>query len=416
MTRIGIVVALAVTLSGCSMRERIRSLTEPARYQRDQIETVRQQRNRAPGARGGETVDVSNLIEIRVQIPPIPTPPALPKVVPVNRETFANTGPVFQGTTRPLITEGKLAVAVIGRQELVGADSSAGKFVGDLLYAALQKRGVPLVDRDYRIIKRDEIGDFARPDGTMDGFIFLTESESQGFRIEGPSSLPAYIIVVHSVTIPNNPVAITLPLEIRDEDWRQYEGERKSYFAAVEEYNRAVGKYDTACREKAEFLSGSPSFVAGSVATTVLDELRDYIERHPSVRTYQLGERRAPPVSDMSKILGQIAGVQMGQASPELVDLYRRQMAIVPSGGYPAPFTPDFDRIYSSPEEILARLPHAQDMTVSAFQAAVSVRVIELKSSNAVWFGLGSAQNLNFAEAMTTAVDGIASNLILESD
>lgn len=370
-----------------------------------------------PSPAAASEIDASSLIDARLQIPPIPRPPSPPKTETVDAAKYVNRKGSFRGTSTGLLTKSDL-VAVMGGLDLVGADSSAGKYVGDLLNAALQGKQIPLVDRDYRVVKRDEANSLLKTNSSLyERFIVLNQNEAVNVLRE--SRAVTHVVIVHSVVVPNNPLTIQLPREIKPEEWNQYERKRDEYSTKVPAYNNAVVAYTKAMSEwaKANWKSNPrlvDKAIEGSSGNQSVDyaSLRDWVELQPRVRTHysQPLENQENP-QDLQRILSNAGNDPSALLQLQRLSNYRRSMAT--SGPTTVEIDPTF--VYGSAEQALAATVNqfAQPwVPVQAFQAAISVRVIELKSSKAVWFGFASAQNLSYAEAMSDAVEAIAEHVV----
>lgn len=362
---------------------------------------------------GNNDLDASALVDARLQIPALPPAPRLPKLDLMDAAQFVNQKGKFRGTPTGLFAKSDL-VTVMGGGQLVGAESSAGKYVGDLLNAALQARQIPLVDRDYRVVKREEANSLAKTNSSMyERFIVLPEEETVQTLRE--SRAVSHVVVVHSVTIPNNPVTIQLPREIKADEWARYEKERDAYVSGVNAYNKAVRDYDAKLADwtKANWKANAKLVDKASEGTSVEEFFKDtsvrrWVERQPRVRArgVKLPENHEKPAAPQRTEAQPVAPFGLFQlpnreaenqnqsaAGPQLVEL-------------------NTANIFSSIDQALASMAAQPVISVSAYQAAISVRVIELKSSKAVWFGIANAQNLSYAEAMSDTIEAIANKIV----
>lgn len=340
------------------------------------------------------------LVDRKNKIPPVPVPPAPPPVVPVDPAKYVNQEARFSGTSQAVLNKDSL-VAVIARRSLVGEDSSAGKYVSDILYAALQKQGISLVDRDYRPVKDDEVNKIEKL-GDQLTYLYLTPDEQRLLRRE---ERPAtHIIIVHSVPIPNNPAMITLPFEVPDEEWNKYKDEKSKYLAAVKSYNSAVIAYNAEFqRVLRQMGKGMGLMPPGKESPQNADENAEENAKKLAgfVRLYENMEE------------GAVQSIPYGHA-PQLIPIMPNKLEhLTPPMAWASSSQEywRYLRLYNRPEEVVGDQTRPAQ-TVTAFQGAVSIRVIELSSSKAIWFGMAHAQNLSFAEVMDNACGKIVSRLV----
>lgn len=77
----------------------------------------------------------------------------------------------------------------------------------------------------------------------------------------------------------------------------------------------------------------------------------------------------------------------------------------------PAPVQGEGVTLYESPSDVIGdRIDGEQK--VQAFQGALSIRVIDIKTFRPVWIGLATSQNLSYAEAMWDSAGALADKIV----
>lgn len=392
---------------------------------------------------GAKTFDIKNLVTARLGIPSLPSAPLDPAPQQVRPEQVANRPAVFRGAAdlKPPVAQGQI-VTVMGREQLVGERSAPGQFICDLLAGELRSRGVLLADRDYRVVKRDEANDIRKEQGENTvGLIALTDEENQKL-VAGEQSVVRYAVIVHRVEVPNNPVQVVLPWIVPPAEWTRYEQEKRAFLAAVAAYNKGVDAYraavDVATKEinaagSADvrlLYDGKELFSEGGVSAR--DRLAVAVETAEPVKERLAREQRDRGQQSKARLArsSEVAQARAAQSQTEMpvnaagfpslvgfADMNEQWQAL--SQQYNG-MTDQVERIretdyrlFNSADEVLD-VTVARPMAVSAFQGALSVRVIDLRTSEPVWIGLASAQNLDYANAMADACAKIASLLVNE--
>jgi len=414
LTRCSALVVASLALGGCADLQQMIGSPFPSKSSREGADEYSSDANQSDN-RTGLTVDErAKLIRLRCDIPARPVPPSGPKIAQVPPASVINKPAVFRGTTAPILRpseETTPRIAVIGGESLVGADSSAGQFVADMLFAALQERQASLVDRDYRVARVNELGDFSQ--GVVE------RSSSSDAKWLSAAQPVDYFVIVHRLTVPGEVIQVSIPWQASDAEWTKYLARKETYLSAVTAYNQAVQAYNDFCLVLVRAKSPQERLNAGldhnAAEIERLEALQESVERTPEVRVAV--EREKTPSRDHDdrdgfNIPPQLlwnGGVEnMGRIQAQQAALI---LAAQQAGGRrPQPVELDSASLFETREEAVPK--QGEPLQVAAYQCGLSVRVIKADQAVAVWFGVASAQNTTFSEAMFESCEKIAAHLI----
>lgn len=396
---------ITLPMIGCSLMERfgVNTGTTSTPQSTPQGPFGRMSRNQG-------TYDVGPLVRARLALPAPPTSPRPPRLEPEDADRIANRDATVRTAFRGAFDRRDAElVTVIGRESLVGMSSAAGQFVSDLLFAELQKREVRLADRDYRIMKSAEFEDIVTGD-----LINLTPKQREQIQ-QGEQAAISYYIVVHAVNVPNNPITVQIPWHVPAEEWEAYVQRRDQFMEDVKSYNEAVRAYNEKLRDAAGRIGPATHLVDGpkSLQASVdgVTRLAMFIEATPEVAEKRGEERRQ--VAELRGAGPEPAAMSTrgtprspSQIPTMVFNLASHQMA------RPLPIDADSAPIFQSPEEVVAGRDVSYVGQVQAFQGAVSVRVIDLKTSQPIWFGLATSQDRSYTEAIAKSCAALADAML----
>ncbi len=380
-------------------------------------QTYARNSRRASRSTARNELDVSGLIQTRLDLPIRPIPPQPPRLTPEDADLLTNTpaevrsseGGAFDPRDAQLIT-------VIGRESLVGGSSAAGQFVSDLLFAELQKRDVSLADRDYRVMKLAEYSDIVSND-----IINLTPLQREEIE-QGEQDAVSFYIVVHAVKVPNNPVTVEIPWRVTPEDWDTYENLRDQYLRDVANYNTRVHEYESDLLTFASKADESTVFVhddeSSSASAGLEDELTAFVESHPDVARKRTQERRVWDDEREDRFVNPMSFAPSftGAGDVDLSALRAATNLANVAGTQPAPVDMESVRLFESPDDVFLDRDTRLVRNVQAFQGAVSVRIIDLKTSRPIWFGLANSQDRNYTEAIARSCAALAEAMLTQTE
>lgn len=368
----------------------------------------------------------ARLIEARLNLPARPTPPPAPRLVPVGAEETVNTA--GQLTTNGLSGKATLAtgagashrVAVVSGDDRgrIEAQNAVPNFVADVFYGRLQRRGLAVLDCDYATEGKPSTGVPVESSARRGD----TNAVDQGARSSTARATELgadHLIVLHAVPLPQGSGGlagrtVTLPLEVDASSWSLYEAGARTYLEDVAAYNAAVTDYDTICREVQVALGSRIALLEyGDLPKAIQDERALHalkVQGEALLTTPQHGPEALGDSLTWSERLMLQGGMLDDTVDGELL----LRAALLERGAEPlvekhstAP-TPILDperRLFRTEDEaLLARLPERR---VEAFEVAVSVRVIDLASSGAEWFGMATCRDLSLTAAVERTCDAL---------
>lgn len=371
-----------------------------------------------------ELASYARLIEARLGLPARPTPPLAPRLVPVDAESAVNT-PVQLSTNgggAAALAAGTTArgrVAVVSGDDLgrVAALNAVPNFVADVFYGRLQRRGVTVIDCEYA------------PEGNHSSAAPVESSARRGDTSTSHREMRAgaaratelgadHLIVLHAVPLPMGTGglaarSIALPLEVDPVSWSSYEESAQAYLADVAAYNAAVEDYEALCLEVLAALGTRVvRLESRDLPKTIRDEralraLKTQVES--LLATPEPSQApEADPFAWFEQLLLENAELE-AETRPELLEAALRERGSKPyvevRSREPRPIIDPERRLFRTRDEaLLERLP---ERIVDAFEFAVSVRVIDLRSSGAEWFGAATCRDLSLTAAVERTCDAL---------
>lgn len=363
-----------------------------------------------------QRISYVELVKARLALPARPTPPEPPRLIPVDKGEYINTDVGLthnERATLALLGDGsvrppKLAVISDPDQISTLSGGTVPNYVGDVFYAQLQARGVAIVDRDYKSYFLDERAGLGQ---AVESGLNPKDPGASASKFQINPLLSAdYLVVLHAVPIPGGLGGVRvqeleLPLDVDPQSWTRYSAARDKYLMDVEQYNAAVTAYDEKCHslvktlEYASMKPGSEDLPLELRAQRALDGLKVDIETLLSRHGLKENGAESKAASAMlqSQSLASL-GELSGDGLMRSLDSLTRLQAIGSEGRTPEVIVDSNDRVYGSPQAVLVE--KAPSRKVSAYEFAVSVRVIHLQASTAEWFGTATCRDVSLTEAV----------------
>jgi hypothetical protein len=341
--------------------------------------------------------------------------PRIPSGRPLTPAEFINKPALFSGTMASLDLASS-RVAVLGSSKHHG-DDGVGRFVSDALFAALQSRGIEVVDREYVGFVTTE---FERIEA---GRVETEDQVDLDSRLAGVMAAD-YAILIHSIydnLEGADPQKLDLPLDIPPLEWADYLDDRQNYLQAiqaergdVENYNSRrdsfINEYalqifgqDDAWKDYDRAYRDYSRSYDDHVESSRIHGLRPKAKEEQASLRYKLPDRVKLPTRTRSK-----EEKRMDEIRGQIEDLLGRNLDRVdPTTGVNPLLLPTDRRAFLG--------DNASNVSLTAIETVhkfmVSIRVIHLGTGGTVWVGNAEAQNLRFISAVAECCDKLAGSL-----
>jgi hypothetical protein len=404
----------------------------------------------------------------------LPGRPAAPRGRPlltrISLEDYVNKKVTFEGTAKALVGKGSDRVGVLSASaaNTSKASDAASRCVSDVLFLQLQKSDVPIVEREYeKVLLTDAIR-------IKDGFTEVGSLKEMSKEI-GARFKCKYVIFVHAV-VDNSKNAraqkFALPYRILDKDWQAFRGVITAYQQAYKSYASSYASFNESLKS---FIEGRAKAILDSESEWQLynSAFDNFIEGEQQrwqgygvdYGNYQkahnrVWERYLSDYKDyrsawssyslaMARIKERPSGLQ-GQVMSRPPSLTRpaRRSKNPPRGNQrfvlerekarPKVRAPksDYQKIVETLTALLANrlglrqqkvrpavvftgrkqdfIPPERDVSDigTVYKFAISIRVVDVSTSKAEWFGYAECQNLVYLSAVRECCAAIVKKLV----
>lgn len=307
-------------------------------------------------------------------------------------------------------------VAVFGGQ---GASlAEAPRYISDAMYAQLMTQAKLLpVEREYTELIFREVEQLIEDQGTG---ITSSERELQA-RIR--SRMPAdYAIIVHVIYDNAHEAAPTtvedLPYHIPESDWRVYVEKAKEYRGWYDTYRGAIQQFN----ERLETLLTDAAHELRSIQED-WDQYTLRYGRYERAYEYFVGRRSRGNIDDFRRRYPKAPQHTqqyqwIGRPKRERrVDIPRNPLRVgledelLTRFGFATREDPDAERIYKTPSEAITE-HHSTTFEYTLYKLGISVRVFNLQTGQAIWFGSAEAHDFYYTKIVEKVAQYIVNGML----
>lgn len=365
-----------------------------------------------PTAPSPVDIDITSMQELKAKMIPPPQRPDAPLSRRLSLEEYVNVPPTFRGSPEPIIgPKAKLAIL---------AEEGVKKYVADAMYASALKRDIRTIDRDYVSLNFQELERIGAKGNRAIGYT-IARDLARLSRIPGEVQEYDYVIILHGIrdnTETAHSQEINPPATVSPQDWRRYQDAYRNYLSRYDNYWSLVNNYNL------------------TFATTLNDALRAITLDEPKWKEFrrlcdeysqqyrkyaeEADQNNQNPANKQSctgprfrilPILGSKKEEAPPQPLPNKDQIVAEMLKAVGSRSQAPIDATSPATLIASPVNVL-REQQSAIAVGTVYQFSISVRIIEMKSTKAVWFGICEAQNLSILNLVAGCADELLARAI----